>query len=297
MHAASVGRRGKITQRQFVPGRGTTLREVVAGGRIVWNIVAGSVTSFGAFPDHFSVRVLAARSMQVPIHKLAVLAVCCSLAPAAGCTATADGARGLFEKLSWKQTPEEALHIKTPDDYLEELRELAKTAHKKSAEEQARISARLAEDIKREQEPSVRRHILRTLAAYRTPVSAAILKAALADADVEVRRVACECLGIQGGPQAVQELARVATADTDIDVRIAAVRALGQTRDQTALAPLAEALVDPDPAVQFRAQQSLRSVSGRDFGNDVKAWREYARTGKSDAPEVNFAERMRRALF
>jgi HEAT repeat protein len=235
--------------------------------------------------------------MQAPIDKLAALAVCCCLAHAAGCTATADSARGLFAQLSGKQTPEEALNIKTPDDYVAELGELAKTAHKKSPQEQARISARLAEDIKNEQEPLVRRQILRTLAAYPTALSFSILKAGLSDSDMDVRRVACYSLARQGGPQAVQELTRVATADTDVDVRIAAIRALGDTRDQTALVPLAEALVDPDPAIQFRAHQSLRSLSGRDFGGDVQAWREYAKTGKSDAPEVNFAERLRRIFY
>jgi HEAT repeat protein len=235
--------------------------------------------------------------MQSPIHKLAALAAFCCLVPAAGCAATAERTSEMFGQLAGRKTPDQALNIKTPDDHLEELRALAKTAAKNTPAEQERVSALLANEIKHESDPLMRRQILRTLAAYPTPLAFAVLTAGFTDSDLEVRRVACECLGQRGGPDAVRELARVAGGDTDIDVRIAAVRALGQTGDKTALVPLAEALVDADPAMQFRAQQSLRAVSGRDFGSNVQAWRDYVKTGHADAPEVNFAERIRRDYF
>ena len=41
----------------------------------------------------------------------------------------------------------------------------------------------------------------------------------------------------------------------------------------------------------------MRSVSGRDYGNDVQAWREFVKTGDSKAPQINFAERFRRRFF
>jgi HEAT repeat protein len=235
--------------------------------------------------------------MDAPLHKLAALVVCCCLAVSAGCAATADSAGGMFGKLVGRKTTEQKLNIKTPEDHLEELRELAKSAPKKSPEEQSRIADTLAAEIQEEQDPLMRRQILRTLAEYPTPVSMNILIAGLADADVEVRRVACQSLGRVGGPQAVQELTRVSTSDTDIDVRISAVRALGATSEKAALVPLVDALADRDPAIQFRAQESLRTLSGHDYGADVQAWREYANTGKSNAAEVSEAERLRRSLF
>ncbi len=235
--------------------------------------------------------------MRATIHNTAALAVCCCLIPLAGCAATAQSAGGLLAKATGKKTPEEMLNIKTPQDRADELAQLAKTAAAKNPEEQGRITAELAEEIRGEEDPVMRRHILRTLAVYPTPLSFAILTAGLQDTDLEVRRVACESLGKQGGPQAVGKLTGVATGDTDIDVRIAAIRALGQTHDKTAAAPLADALVDPDPAIQFRARESLRAISGRDFGNNVQAWREYAKTGDSNAPEVSLAERLWRSFF
>ncbi len=159
----------------------------------------------------------------------------------------------MLGKITGKKTPEERLNIKTPEDHAKEISALGESADSKSPAEKDRVVANLAEEIQHEDDAGMRRHILRALASYRTPLSHAILQAGLKDSDLEVRRVACESIGRQGGPQAVEELTRVAAADTDVDVRIAAVRALGETEDQAALAPLAEALIDPNPAIQFRA--------------------------------------------
>jgi HEAT repeat protein len=242
------------------------------------------------FRDPFHIRA----RMHGPVHKLAALAVCSCLALQSGCAATANAVSGVFFK---KKTTEEILNIKTPDDRVKELHELAKTAKKKTPEEQQRITTELSKEIQRENDPLMRRHILRTLTAFPTPMASAVLVAALGDSDTEVRIVACRALGKRRDKEAVGELARVVSSDTNLDVRIAAVRALGETRDRASLSPLAEALVDPDPAMQFRATAALRNVSGRDFGNDVQAWREYAQTGKSSAPEVSLASRLRGLFF
>ncbi len=230
-------------------------------------------------------------------HCLTALAYCLLATSLVGCAATAESAGGLLGKMAGKKSAEEALDIKTPEDRANELRELAARAHEKSPEEQTRITAELAAEIRDEEDPVMRRHLLRTLAQFRTPMSMSIMQAGLQDGDMEVRRAACLSLGNHGGPEAAQALSHVVGADTSVDVRIAAVRALGETRDKSAVAPLADLLTDPDPAIQYRAQESLRKVSGRDYGGNVQAWREYAKTGESSAAEVSFAERMRRAIF
>ncbi len=235
--------------------------------------------------------------MRATIHILAAPAIMVCLVGTAGCAMTAEGAGRMLGKVAGKKTPEQILDIKTPDDRAKELAELAKKASSKTPTDRDRIVAELAKEIQHEDDASMRRRILRTLAEYRTDLSRAILQAGLLDTDLEVRRVACQSIGKHGGPQAVEALTHVANSDTDPDVRIAAVRALGETAEQTALVPLAEALVDPNPAIQFRAQESLRTVSGRDYGGNVQAWREYAKTGSSTAAEVSFAERLRRSIF
>jgi HEAT repeat protein len=226
---------------------------------------------------------------------LALSAICCIVA-ASGCAETASSF-GNFVSRPFKKTPEEELGIKTPKDRVEELRQLAKRAEKQPLAVQERVVADLAKEYQSENEAWVRREILRALAAYPQPQAGAVLVSALQDGEVETRRVACAGLGTRGDPTAVQELSRVVASDTNVDVRLAAVEALGRTGDQGALSPLAEALADADPAMQWQAQQSLAAVSGRDYGNDVQAWREYAQTGKTGAAEVSFAEKLRRTFY
>ncbi len=232
--------------------------------------------------------------MQGPFDKLPALLIACCLAVTSGCAATMEGIGDLFAR---KKETDKDLGIKTPLDRTKELHELTKTAKKKSPEEQDRITAQLAKEIQHENDPIMRRQILRTLAAYPTPLATSLIVAGLSDSDAETRRLACMCLGQRGGKEAVIELTRVLTSDTNADVRIVAVRALGLTKDSAALVALAEALADPDPAMQNRAVESLTAISGRHYGNNLEAWRQFAKTGKSDEPEISLVERMRRAIY
>jgi HEAT repeat protein len=89
----------------------------------------------------------------------------------------------------------------------------------------------------------------------------------------------------------------VLASDTNVDVRLAAIDALGHAGDKGAMVPLSEAMVDADPAVQAQAQQALVAVSGKDYGNNVEAWRELASKGTTEAAEVSFAEKLRRNFY
>ena len=227
-------------------------------------------------------------------HNLAALAIGLCLAAVSGCAQTVENVADLFSR---EPKSEYVSHVKTPDDRIKEYKELAKKAKKKTSTEQQEVVTRLCQELQNESEPLLRRHILRTLAVYPQDEAAAAIVGALSDHDLETRRAACRFLGERGGPDAVRELTRVISSDTDLDVRLAAVRAMGHTKETTALAPLAEALADADPAMQALAQESLTAVSGHHFGDNVQAWREYAATGKSDAPEVSLAERIRRSIY
>jgi len=80
-----------------------------------------------------------------------------------GCAQTFDTTTN-FLSSPWKKKPEELLNVKTPDDRVKELKELAKAAKKKTPEEQQRNSDELAREIQKESDPMLRRQILRTLA-------------------------------------------------------------------------------------------------------------------------------------
>lgn len=235
--------------------------------------------------------------MQGPVQILAALAATFCLAMATGCAEIAENLRGVGDKLTLKKTPEEELGIKTPKDRIKELKSLAAVIADQPPQEQERVVGVLARELKDENDPIVRRHILRTIAKCPPASAESILIAALGDPDMETRRTVCKCLGQRGGPAAVGELTRMVSSETNFDVRIAAVQALGQTKDKGAMMPLVEAMVDGDPAMQDSARLSLNEVSGRDYGTNVQAWREYAQNGKTEQPEVSIAERIRRSFF
>jgi HEAT repeat protein len=166
--------------------------------------------------------------------------------------------------------------MKTPAERMEELRELASTGKSQPADVRARIAGQLAQGLPAETDPLVRCELVRALGAHACPVSAECLRQTMQDPDPDVRIACCEAWGNFGGVEAVQTLSAVVTGDENQDVRMAAVKALGTTGESGAVQALTPALEDDNPAMQVTAVESLRTVSGRDFGYDVNAWREYA---------------------
>jgi HEAT repeat protein len=132
---------------------------------------------------------------------------------------------------------------------------------------------------------------VRVVAKCATATGTQVALAAIKDPDSDVRLVACDALGKRGGPPAVAALCDALKLDLESDVRLAAAKALGETHDPAAVPALGAALEDQDPAMQYRAVNSLRAISGKDLGNDVQRWRLYAK-GQLP-PEPTFAERLR----
>lgn len=180
-----------------------------------------------------------------------------------------------------KNEKDEIPGIKTADQRIEEMKKLAEKAKEKSPEEQQHISEKLAHQIEKEQDPLVRQQIVLTLAAYPTPLAGKVLQAALNDPETDVRMASCKAWGIRGGRESVERLSTPLNDDANIDVKLAAARALGQTKDSSAVPVLANILADADPALRNRAIESMKTVSGKDFGGDVSAWRQYAETGQA----------------
>ena len=82
-----------------------------------------------------------------------------------------------------------------------------------------------------------------------------------------------------------------------MDVRIAAARELRRFPDRVAYEALGLALQEDDPALQYRAVESLKEASGKNYGNNLQAWQQFAE-GKDPGPEYtpSVADRVR-ALF
>jgi hypothetical protein len=203
-----------------------------------------------------------------------------------GCARTTNGSKFAFP---WQNdTKEKIPGIKTPQERIDELKELAAKGPNKPE-----VSAELARQIQHEQDPQVRLYIVRAMATMTDQTASAVIHAGLEDPSNEVRIACCEAWGKRGGPEAVRELSTVLEAESNIDVRLAAARALGVTKQTTAVPVLAKMLADNDPAMQRRVIESLKGVSGKDYGYDVEAWRQYAAGEKVKTRSLSLAERWR----
>jgi hypothetical protein len=182
----------------------------------------------------------------------------------------------------------------TADERMKELQARAKAAEGEPRAAQAEFTDRLVKEMLAEHDPRVRCRILEAAADFDTPTAAAICRGALQDPDDRVRMAACSAWARRGGPEAVQLLASRYQTDTELDVRLRALRELGEIGDPSAVPVLAKALEDRDPAVQYRAVAALKEVSGRDLGDDVNRWREWAADPEGSAAEWSVAETFRK---
>lgn len=190
-----------------------------------------------------------------------------------------------------KKKEEEGRKVVTQDEWNKAIRQLAKAAPKLPPDQQERASHELAQFLAKEREPLTRGIMLRTLAAFPTKTAEHMLRAGLRDGDQDVRVVCCDAWARRGGPESVRVLSEVLSTDTDLDVRLAAARGLGQLKDEQAVGALGLALDDDNPAMQLRAVESLRAITGKNF-KTISEWRAFAHGEKRDSPSL--AERLRR---
>ena len=182
----------------------------------------------------------------------------------------------------------------TADTRIKKLAERSKTVKSESNQNQLDFTQDLVRMMLEEHDPRVRSKILETASEYDTAAATAICTGAMQDPNEMVRIRACDVWAKRGGAEAVQLLATRFQTDADLDVRLRALKMLGELKDKQAIPVLARALEDGDPAVQYRAVASLKQVSGRDLGNDVNAWREWAADPEAHKAEWSIAEGFRR---
>jgi hypothetical protein len=177
---------------------------------------------------------------------------------------------------------------------LAEVEALRGSAHSLSPEQQRHWNTELAHILQTHANPLLRAACVETLAVFTVPESTEGLQLAAKDADSAVRTAACRAWGKRGGQAGLESLAEILGSDVDMDVRIAAARELRQFSDPAAYQALSLALQTDDPALQYRAIQSLKEASGKNFGNDFRAWQDFAE-GKDPGPEFtpSLAERVR----
>jgi hypothetical protein len=216
---------------------------------------------------------------------------------ASGCSTTRARPQWVESITFWEKRETDDRYLKrTPAEEIEDLRVTMEKVPSMTPEEQNAKASELAEAYRNESDPLVRLEMLRVVARCGSPAAAETLKAAMGDSDREVRVTACQAWGVHGGPLAVPQLSEALRKDVSVDVRLAAGKALGQIGGDEAVKALAVALDDQDPALQYRAIQSLREITGKDFGDNVVAWRDYTR-GSGTPTEISMMDRMKLKAF
>jgi hypothetical protein len=218
------------------------------------------------------------------------LLVVCALVTLSGCHSFL-GYRG------WPFPERERTSFHTPAMRIDTIRQFAGRADGTDSAEQRELTDQLARQIQIEPDPLVRTAIIGAAAEFRTPLGQQILEAGLNDADQAVRVACCQALGRRAETRSVASLSRALGDDKEIDVRLAAAEALGAMNSPESMAALVIALDDRDPALQYVGVQSMKSITGQDYGGDVAKWRQVATGGAPPAaPETpSIAERIRRA--
>jgi HEAT repeat protein len=225
--------------------------------------------------------------MQRRLRNLLLLAA--SVAALSGCR-TFEQHRPTF----WPFPERELTTYNTPAMRVDAVNAFAMRSKHVDSPEQRQITDQLARQIQVEPDPLVRQAVVRTIAEFNTPMSQQVLEAGLNDESDAVRIECCRALGERANPRSVNGLADALRADVNADVKMAAAEALGKIKSPEAMKALAVALDDRDPAMQYVGVQSLKSITGKDYGPDVQAWRQVAAGSPPAEPAVSVAERVKR---
>jgi HEAT repeat protein len=178
---------------------------------------------------------------------------------------------------------------------IDAIRQMAAQADETNSPEQSELANQLARQIQIEPDPLVRKSIIEAMAEFQTPLAQQVLEAGLNDSDVAVRIACCKSLGRRGEERSVDSLAKALREDREVDVRLEAAEALGNIKSPEAVQALIVALDDRDPALQYVGVESMKSITGKDYGGDVKAWRQLAAGETPIQPEApSIASRLRK---
>ena len=220
-----------------------------------------------------------------PVRSLAATTLAALAIAGAGCdtldgvfSGIEPGSEGILQDLFKEPTPTEAVEMSVDQyDADQRYRGTNLLANAPFAGEPVYIDLFIANAS--DEDPAVRSAAVRGLANHGGPEHAPLLAERLRDPDRLVRIEAARALQRIHNPSVVETLLTAvkegeldADAEPDAQVRAQAADALGQYAENRVVRALISTLTDSNFLVISRARQSLRTLTGQDFGFDTKAW-------------------------
>jgi HEAT repeat protein len=227
-------------------------------------------------------------------HRVCCLLLC-GLGMLSGCAEGPFNGGGTWNPWLRKEWEKDESRGPTFHTQRKELQELADSAPSQSPERQEMLAQDMLERYRNEANPLLRQAVVKVVGRLNASTVDDTLQAAMKDDEPQVRIAAVKALGQRNNEIALAALSEAITEDNDLDVRIAVAGELKHWKSSPeATRALASALEDNDAALQHQAIVSLEQVTGRSYGMNAPAWREYLAGGNPPtAPAPSVAERVK----
>lgn len=161
-------------------------------------------------------------------------------------------------------------------DRLGELEKLKSQLPDMAASEQEQWSLHLLNLVKQDPSSEMRAQAVAVLGQLSSESATSGLNIASGDDVEKVRLAACKAWKQRGDQAARDMLLSMAQSDESPSVRQAAIDGLGVFKDEPEVkSALTGMLSDRSPAIQYQVAQSLKSITGKDYGGDFDAWQRY----------------------
>ncbi len=173
-----------------------------------------------------------------------------------------------------------------------EMLNLASSMKSLSADRQSYWTPHLEQVMKNDQSVEMRRLAVNAAGQIRGGGARGVIKQGLQDDSTKVRMEACKALAELKDDESVLLLAETLGSETTLDVKHAAMQSLAQFDSPIAINALRGTLNERNPATQKLAIASLRSSTGKNYGDDPQVWIAALDGKEVPAAEVKIADRI-----
>lgn len=165
----------------------------------------------------------------------------------------------------------------TFEDRLEHLDRLQAKLPQMDSAEQATWATQIEKIISSDPSSEMRARAVATVARMPSEAAVRALNAASVDDVEKVRLAACKAWKLRKDTAARDMLLSLANKSNEsTSVRQAALDALSVFgEDATVRTQMTSFLDDPSPAVQYQVAESLKVMTGRDYGGDFASWKQF----------------------